>query len=48
MSKEIKVAAAGLPGRALADYSARNFKYKLSDGVACITLDRPERRPIDV
>src|SRR6202163_4170390 len=33
-----------LQRRALADYEARNFKYKARDGVACITLDRPERK----
>lgn len=31
-------------GDALKDYSARHFKYKFNDGVACITLDRPERK----
>src|ERR1700761_3062198 len=41
MSKNSKAA---LPGRALADYSAQHFKYKVSAGVACITLDRPERK----
>lgn len=41
MSKDSKAA---LPGRALADYSAQHFKYKVSGGVACITLDRPERK----
>jgi enoyl-CoA hydratase/carnithine racemase len=30
--------------RALANYEAKNFEYKVSDGVACITLDRPERK----
>ena len=30
--------------RPLANYEAKNFKYKVSDGVACITLDRPERK----
>ncbi len=44
MSKDIKAAHAATHGRALADYSAQHFKYKLSDGVACITLDRPERK----
>jgi enoyl-CoA hydratase/carnithine racemase len=33
-----------LTGRALKDYAAQHFKYKLKDGVACITLDRPERK----
>jgi len=31
-------------GQALASYEARNFKYQVRDGVACITLDRPERK----
>ena len=30
--------------RALATYEARHFKYTFKDGVACITLDRPERK----
>lgn len=30
--------------RALAGYEAKNFKYNARDGVACITLDRPERK----
>jgi enoyl-CoA hydratase/carnithine racemase len=29
---------------ALGSYEARNFKYRYRDGVACITLDRPERK----
>jgi enoyl-CoA hydratase/carnithine racemase len=29
---------------ALANYSAQHFKYKFQDGVACITLDRPDRK----
>jgi enoyl-CoA hydratase/carnithine racemase len=33
-----------LSGRPLANYSARHFKYKFQSGVACITLDRPERK----
>jgi enoyl-CoA hydratase/carnithine racemase len=28
----------------LAGYQARNFRYTATDGVACITLDRPERK----
>src|ERR1700744_168414 len=44
MSKNSKATQAALPGRALADYSAQHFKYKVSAGVACITLDRPERK----
>jgi enoyl-CoA hydratase/carnithine racemase len=31
-------------GHALANYEARNFQYKVSDGVACITLNRPDRK----
>jgi enoyl-CoA hydratase/carnithine racemase len=31
-------------GRALADYAAQHFRYKFQNGVACITLDRPERK----
>ena len=31
-------------GRPLANYSARHFKYKFQSDVACITLDRPERK----
>jgi len=30
--------------QALAGYDAQNFKYAVHDGVACITLDRPERK----
>src|SRR5260221_6596103 len=30
--------------RPLANYEAKNFQYKVRDGVACITLDRPERK----
>lgn len=31
-------------GRTLAGYAAKHFKYKAQNGVACITLDRPERK----
>jgi enoyl-CoA hydratase/carnithine racemase len=31
-------------GQVLANYEAKNFKYSVRDGVACITLDRPERK----
>jgi len=31
-------------GRALANYEAKNFKYSVRDDVACITLDRPDRK----
>ena len=37
-------AGPALQGRALAHYEAKNFKYAVRDGVACITLDRPERK----
>jgi len=37
-------AGPALQRRALASYEARNFKYQCHDGVACITLDRPERK----
>jgi enoyl-CoA hydratase/carnithine racemase len=30
--------------RALADYTAQHFRYKFQNGIACITLDRPERK----
>ncbi|HEX4605201.1 MAG TPA: enoyl-CoA hydratase family protein [Candidatus Angelobacter sp.] len=33
-----------MAGRALADYSARHFKYIYKDGIASIRLDRPERK----
>ncbi len=35
-----------LPGQrnALADYAARHFRFELAQGVATITLDRPERK----
>lgn len=31
-------------GTQLAGYQAKNFRYAAKDGVACITLDRPERK----
>ena len=31
-------------GRTLANYAAEYFRYKFQDGIACITLDRPERK----
>jgi enoyl-CoA hydratase/carnithine racemase len=37
-------AGPALQPRALACYEAKNFKYSVLDGVACITLDRPERK----
>ena len=33
-----------LHGQAVANYEAKNFRYSARDGVACITLDRPERK----
>ena len=44
MSDTTKVIRPAVAGRALADYSARHFRYKCSEDVACITLDRPERK----
>jgi enoyl-CoA hydratase/carnithine racemase len=44
MSDETKLSRPNLTGRELADYSARHFKYIYKDGVASITLDRPERK----
>jgi enoyl-CoA hydratase/carnithine racemase len=44
MSDIAKPAGPALQRRALANYEARNFKYQIRDGVACITLDRPERK----
>ena len=34
----------GFAGQSLAGYTARHFRYRFGDGVACITLDRPERK----
>lgn len=44
MSDGTKLSRPNLVGRALADYSATHFKYIYKDGVASITLDRPERK----
>jgi enoyl-CoA hydratase/carnithine racemase len=44
MSDGTKLSHPNLAGRALADYSARHFKYIYKDGVASVTLDRPERK----
>jgi enoyl-CoA hydratase/carnithine racemase len=44
MSDGTKLSRPNLADRALADYSARHFKYIYKDGVASITLDRPERK----
>jgi enoyl-CoA hydratase/carnithine racemase len=39
-----KPARPAFGGGPLADYPAQHFKYRFKDGVACITLDRPERK----
>lgn len=44
MSDSTKLSRPNLAGCTLADYSARHFKYIYKDGVASITLDRPERK----
>jgi len=44
MSDETSPTLPAFSGRPLANYSARHFKYKFQSGVACITLDRPERK----
>ncbi|HVG91810.1 MAG TPA: enoyl-CoA hydratase, partial [Alphaproteobacteria bacterium] len=44
MSHETKTDGTVPAGRTLKEYSAQHFKYKFNDGVACITLDRPERK----
>jgi len=44
MSDGTKLSRPSLAGRALADYSARHFKYIYKDGIASITLNRPERK----
>ena len=44
MRNESRPADEILTRRELKDYAARNFKYKFEEGVACITLDRPERK----
>ena len=33
-----------LLGRALADYTAQHFRFTVQNGIACLTLDRPERK----
>ncbi|HEY6253869.1 MAG TPA: enoyl-CoA hydratase family protein [Candidatus Angelobacter sp.] len=33
-----------LQGHSLASYEAQHFRYQVKDNVACITLDRPERK----
>ncbi|HLJ25507.1 MAG TPA: enoyl-CoA hydratase family protein [Candidatus Angelobacter sp.] len=44
MKDPTKAAPPILQDRLLANYAAQHFKYKVKDGVACITLDRPERK----
>jgi enoyl-CoA hydratase/carnithine racemase len=44
MNDGMKLSRPNLAGRTLADYSARHFKYIYKDGIASITLDRPERK----
>ena len=44
MSDGTKLSRPNLAGLSLADYSARHFKYVYKDGIASITLDRPERK----
>lgn len=44
MSDGTKLSRPNLAGRTLADYSAHHFKYIYKDGIASITLDRPERK----
>src|SRR5438270_4067563 len=44
MSGGSQVMHEAFSGRPLANYSATHFKYKVQGGVACITLDRPERK----
>lgn len=39
-----KQASLAFSGRTLADYAAQHFRYKFQDGIALITLDRPERK----
>ena len=44
MSDGANPAGPALQRPVLAGYQAKNFKYTVRDGVACITLDRPERK----
>jgi enoyl-CoA hydratase/carnithine racemase len=44
MNDGAKLSPPNLAGRTLAEYSARHFKYIYKDGIAAITLDRPERK----
>jgi enoyl-CoA hydratase/carnithine racemase len=44
MKEGTNTAGPAFHAHALANYEARNFKYQCRDGVAFITLDRPERK----
>jgi len=33
-----------MSGQSLANYAAQHFRYEFQNGIACITLDRPERK----
>jgi enoyl-CoA hydratase/carnithine racemase len=44
MNDGTKAVRPAFAGGALSDYSAQHFKYSFKDGVACITLDRPDRK----
>jgi enoyl-CoA hydratase/carnithine racemase len=44
MSDGTRTVRPALGGHELKDYTARHFRYTFSNGVACITLDRPERK----
>src|SRR6266852_3095455 len=44
MSEGTKPSRPTLTGRTLAKYAAQHFKYYFKDGVACITLNRPDKK----
>jgi enoyl-CoA hydratase/carnithine racemase len=44
MPEPLKSAEPTLTGSRLADYKARNFCYSAKDRIACITLNRPDRK----
>src|ERR1044071_6494094 len=44
MKEGTNTAGPAFHAHALANYEARNFKYQCRDGVAFITLDRPEHK----
>jgi len=44
MKQTTKAAHPASTGRMLAGYSAQHFSYTFKDAVACVTLDRPERK----